>query len=171
MRHFPCARLSGLVARLLAGMLFATVIVIVPLGAHAASATRPAPGARLVYDAAHEITLEGTIQQVVTKHTVGSPAGMHLLVAGPEGLTDAHVGPFLTKSTKAALVAGMPVKIVGSTSMLHGKSYLLARQLTVGEKTVTVRSKRGIMMPPHSDNLRPHPSKKPSQTESKGGAR
>jgi hypothetical protein len=124
-----------------------------------------------MYDAAHEITLNGTIREVVTKHTVGSPAGMHLMVAGPEGLVDTHVGPFLNKQTKAALVAGATVRIVGATTSLHGKSYLLARQLTIGENTVTVRSVRGIILAPRSDRARPARTRKPSQTEPTGGAR
>jgi hypothetical protein len=150
-------------------MLFATIVV--PLGAYAASATHPGHGFGPVYDAAHEITVNGTIEAVVTKHTVGSPAGMHLMVAGPNGLTDTHVGSFLSKNTKAALVVGMPVKIVGATAMLHGKSYLLARQLTVGEKTVTVRSERGVMLPPHSDHAPRPKTRKQLKTESTGGAR
>jgi len=159
---------TRLVARLLAGLLFATVAV--PLGAHAASVSRPGRGFGPVYDAAHEITLEGTIQQVVTKHSVGTPPGMHLLVAGPKGLVDAHVGAFLSKQTKAALVAGMPVRIVGATATLHGKSYLLARQLTFGENTVTIRSPHGIIMPPHSDTPRVR-TRKPAETKFNGGAR
>ena len=168
MKHFRVTKTTGLIARLLAGLLFATVVV--PLGARAASVSRSGHGFGPVYDAAHEIALNGTIQEVITKHTAGSPAGMHLLVAGPGGLVDAHVGPFLSKETKAALVAGRPVKIVGATTTLHGKSYLLARQLTVGENIVTVRSSRGILMPPHSDAARAR-IKKSSQTEHNGGAR
>jgi len=160
---------TRLVARLLTGLLFATVAV--PLGAHAASVSRPGRGGGPVYDAAHEITVEGTIQEVVTKHTVGTPPGMHLMVAGPQGLVDVHLGPFMSKQTKEALQAGMPVRIVGATTSLHGKTYLLARQITFGESTVTVRSPRGIIMPPHSDNATHHRPTKTSQPETNGGAR
>jgi hypothetical protein len=168
MKHFRVTKPTGLIARLLVGLLFATIVV--PLGARAASVTRSGHGFGPVYDAAHEITLDGTIQEVITKHTAGSPAGVHLMVTGPQGLVNAHIGPFLSKEIKAALVAGMPVKIVGATTTLHGKSYLLARELTIGEKTVTVRSVRGILMPPRSDAARAR-TKKPSETESNGGAR
>ena len=160
---------TRLIAGLLPGLLFATMAV--SLDAHAASEPRPGRGFGLVYDAAHEITVEGTIQEVVIKHTAGTPPGMHLLVAGPQGLVDAHVGPFLSKQTKAALVAGMPVRIVGATTSLHGKTWLLARQVTFGESTVTVRSPRGIIMPPHSDNATHHRPAKTSQPETNGGAR
>lgn len=155
MKHVPGSKPIGFGTRWLAAPLFAIMfaimfasmfaIIAVPPGAHAASETHPAQGFGPVYDAAHETTLNGTIQQVVTKHTIGSPAGMHLMVAGPQGLVDAHVGPFLSKETRAALQAGMPVNIIGATTVLHGKSYFLARQLTVGDRNITVRNKRGFL--------------------------
>jgi hypothetical protein len=139
---------ARLIAGLLTGLLFA--IVSIPLGAQPAPETRAGRGFGPVYDAAHETTLNGTIREVVTRHAVGSPAGMHLLVAGPGGTIDAHVGPFLSKQTKEALQKGTPVQIVGAMSSLHGKDYLLARQVTVGGRTVKVRSDRGILVPEHA---------------------
>lgn len=169
MKLVPGSKPIGLGTSLLAALLFA--IIAVPQGDLAASETHPAQGFGPVYDAAHETTLNGTIQQVITKHTVGSPAGMHLIVVGPQGLVDAHVGPFLLKEMKTAVVAGMPIRIVGATTLLHGKSYFLARQVTIGDRTVTVRSPRGIMLPPHSD-VAPHGrTRKSAQTEKDGGAR
>ena len=75
-------------ARMIAGVLTALLfaIVAVPLGAQPASESRPGRGFGPVYDTAHETTLNGTIREVVTKHVAGSPAGMHLLVAGPQGV-------------------------------------------------------------------------------------
>lgn len=169
MKHVPGSKPISFGTGLLATLLFA--IIVVPVGALAASETHPAHGFGPVYDAAHETTLEGTIQQVVTKHTVGSPAGMHLMVAGPQGLVDAHVGPFLNREIKTAVTAGMPVRIVGSTTMLHGKSYFLARQVTIGDHTVTVRSPRGILMPPHSDAAPHSKTRMTAQTQNAGGAR
>ena len=129
---------------LLASLLFA--MLAVPLGAQTAAESRPGSGFGPTYDVAHEIVLEGTIQEVVTEHAVGSPVGTHLLVAGPQGLTDAHVGPFLTQETKDALLTGAQVQMVGARLSLHGKDYLLVRQLTVGGRSVTVRSKHGLLV-------------------------
>jgi hypothetical protein len=139
---------TQLTAGLLAGLLLA--ILAVPLGAQLAPETRATRAVGPVYDAAHEITLNGTIQEVVTKRVAGSPVGMHLLVAGPEGVVDAHVGPYLTKDTQEALHAGLPVQIVGAVEQLHGKSILLARQLIFGGRTVTVRSENGFLMRAHA---------------------
>jgi hypothetical protein len=142
-----CTRLkirARMIAGLLTGLLFAGLAV--PLGAQPASESRTGRGFGPVYDTAHETTLNGTIREVVTKHVAGSPAGMHLLVAGPQGVVDAHVGPYLSKQTTETLKAGAPVRIVGAVLSLHGKDYLLARELTVGGRTVKVRSERGVLV-------------------------
>jgi hypothetical protein len=107
---------------------------------------------------------------VVSKHVPGSPAGIHLLVAGPQGVVDAHVGPFLSKETKESLQAGMPVRIVGAMSLLEGKNYLLARELTVDGSTLTVRSKHGLLLPVHSPRAQRARTEKTAQVEGNGGA-
>ncbi len=139
---------ARMIAGLLTGLLLAGLAV--PLGAQPASESRTGRGFGPVYDAAHETTLNGTIREVVTKHVAGSPPGMHLLVAGPQGVVDAHVGPYLSKQTTETLKAGAPVRIVGAVLSLHGKDYLLARELTVGGRTVKVRSERGVLVPERS---------------------
>jgi hypothetical protein len=167
---------TRLIAGLLSGLLLATMAV--SLDAHAASVSRTGRGFGPVYDAAHETTFEGTIQEVVLKHTPGSPGGMHLMVAGPRGLVDAHVGPFISKETKEVLKPGVPVRIVGASTTVRGKAYFMARQLTVDGNTVTVRSPRGFLLPAHSD--RPHVTRSKAGTKIettrtepsfKGGAR
>jgi hypothetical protein len=150
-RFMKCPRT---VAGLLAGLMFA--VLAVPLGAETAPPSRVGHGFGPFYDAAHEITITGTIQEVVTKHVAGSPAGMHLLVAGPQGLVDSHVGPFLSKENKAILQAGTPIQIVGAMSVVRGKSYFFVRQLTIGDNTVTVRGKHGLLLLGHSRH--PFPS-------------
>jgi hypothetical protein len=144
MKHFRITKPTQLIAGLLSGLLFATMAV--PLGAQPASESRPGRGFGPVYDAAHETTINGTIREVVTKHALGSPAGMHLLVAGPEGVVDAHVGPFPSKDTLEALHTGLPIQIVGAMERLHGRQYLLARQLIFGGRTVTIRSRAGFLL-------------------------
>jgi hypothetical protein len=153
---------TPLIAGLMAGLLVA--IVSVPLVAQPTTETRPpAKGFGADYDAAHETTLNGTIEKITTKREIGKPAGMHLLVSGPSGVVDAHVGYFLNKEAKESLQEGMPVKIVGAMSTIHGKSYLLARLVTVGDRTIRVRSKHGILAPeptgtPHKRNSNRKPA-------------
>jgi hypothetical protein len=152
---------TRLIAGLLSGLLFATMAV--SLDAHAASVSRHGQGFGPVYDAAHEITFEGTIQEVVAKHAPGTPGGMHLMVAGPRGLVDAHIGPFMTKQTKEALQSGVPIRIVGASTAVRGKTIFLARQLTVDGNTVTVRNPRGFLVRAHSN--RPHVGRSKARTK------
>ena len=157
---------TQLTAWLLACLLLA--ILAVPLGAQLAPETRATRAVGPVYDAAHEITLNGTIQEVVTKRVAGSPVGMHLLVAGPEGVVDAHVGPYLTKDTQEALHAGLPVQIVGAVEQLHGKSILLARQLIFGGRTVTVRNENGFLVRAHGPRPDSGPDNRNANTTQTG---
>ena len=143
MRRIRLTKPIPMIAGLVAGLLFA--ILAVPLGAQPASETHVGHGFGVIYDRAHEITLSGDVQQVVTRHIVGTPGGMHLLVTGPRGLVDAHIGPFLSKEMNEALHTGTPVQIVGAMATLNGKNYLLARELTVGGTTITVRSEHGFL--------------------------
>jgi hypothetical protein len=160
---------APIIAGLLSGLLFA--ILAVPLGAQPAPESRSPRGFGPFYDAAHEIILHGDIQQVVTRRVPGGPVGMHLLVAGPEGLVDAHVGPFLSKEMKDALHTGTPVQIVGAMTSVNGKNYLLARELNVGGSTVKVRSKTGLLLRAHPARVAPAGSQKISQLAPDGGAR
>jgi hypothetical protein len=98
------------------------------------------------YKSAPEVTITGTVEQVITKHILGSPAGMHLLVSGNQGMVDVHVGPFMSKSTKEALHMGLPLQVVGAMETFHGKQYLLARQLIYGGQTVNVRNSNGLLL-------------------------
>ena len=158
-------------ARLSAGLLFCLLFAVValPLGAQPASESRPGRGFGPVYDAAHEITITGTVHEVVTKHTLGSPVGMHLLVSQAESTIDAHVGSFLAKDVQEALHTGLPVQIVGSMQEIHGKQYLLARQLIFGGRTVAVRNEHGFLV--HNVAKRTRATVSVSQHEVNGGAR
>jgi hypothetical protein len=133
----PRRRIAGLITFLL-------LISGSFLRAQTSTVTAGKQGLGPEYDAAHEITVEGTIQRVVTQHMIGAPAGWHVMIAGPQGLVDAHLGPFLSDQTKSALRGGAPVQILGAMLSLNGKDFLLARQLTVGGRTVIVRSEHGL---------------------------
>jgi len=142
-------------------------LLVTPLIAQPARAPQSGRGFGPVYDAAHEITLNGTVQEVVSKHALGSPAGMHLLVAGPEGTVDAHVGSFLSKDTREALHLGLPIQIVEAMETLHGKQYLLARQLIFGGRMVTVRNRNGFLV----DERFGSRNRRNAKSEMNGGAR
>lgn len=128
-------------------------ILAIPTSAQVAPESHAGRGFGPAYDAAHETILVGTIQEVVNEHVAGTPAGMHLLVAGLKGVVDAHVGSFLTEQKKDALHAGAQVLIVGVAVQLQDKEYFLARELRVGGRTVTIRNSRGCLVYPHADRI------------------
>jgi hypothetical protein len=172
MRRTCLTKPTSMIAGLLVGLLFATLTV--PLGAETAPKTRVGKGFGVPYDAAHEITLSGNIEQVINnKHAVGTPAGMHLLVAGPKGMVDAQVGPFLPKATREALHTGTPVEIVGARMEVRGKSYLVARELKFGGTTVEVRNKHGFLVRFHGTpaRLARNKAREMAKVELNGGAR
>jgi hypothetical protein len=164
MRRSRVTQAIPLIAGLLLSLLL--VIVAVPLGAQPASETNIRSPRALGYNKAQEITVSGNIESVVSQRVLGSPAGLHILVNAPEGVMDAHLGPYMTKETKEALHAGTPVQIVGAVEKVRGKEYLLAREITFGGQTVAVRSKTGLLLHPRA--IRPKTSNPAAQN---GGVR
>lgn len=163
---------DGMIAGLLTGLLFA--VLAVQLGAQTAPDSHAGLGFGPAYDAAHETIFNGTIQEVVVTRVPGSPAGTHLLVAGPQGVVDTSVGPFLSKETKETLQTGAPVRIVGATLSLNGKEYCAARELTVSGRTVTVRNEHGLLVHEISSRIarsKPEDKTNTSQAELAGDAR
>jgi hypothetical protein len=94
--------------------------------------------------AADEIKLAGTIQKVVSDPASGHPQGIHLIVASPQGIFDVSAGPYLAKDIKDSLATGQPVQVNGVLRTLSGQSYLLAREMTVAGRQVTVRNEYGF---------------------------
>lgn len=145
-------------------------ILGIPLGAQVAP--QP-PAGRVVapaYDAAHETTLTGTIQGVVAKHEKGSAPGMHLMIAGSQGVVDAHLGPYLDSDTRTALREGTLVQIVGAMETSRGKNVLLARQLVFSGRTVNIRNAQGFLIRAQAGRALSPKTDKTAETESKGGS-
>src|SRR5208282_3240529 len=100
-------------SRMIVGLMIVGLVAMAaaPLSAQERE-SHPGRGFNAPYDAAHEITVNGTVKEIVTRHALGTAPGMHLLVSGADGVVDAHVGSFLTEETRAALHEGLPVQIV-----------------------------------------------------------
>lgn len=128
------------------------------LVAQSATEVQATHGRAPIYDPARETTVVGTVQEVITKHTAGGPAGMLLVVAGPNGVVNAHLGPFVNAETKAALRVGEVVEIVGVTTHVREKEFFLVRELTVAGHTVEIRSAHGFLIFPHTNQPHGEPS-------------
>jgi len=133
-------------ARASANLLTGLLMAVFALASQAQPATGTQRPVMRAYDRAHEVTLNATIQTVVTKPGRGMPAGMHLIVAGPQGITDAHVGPYLSGATKAALQSGAALQMVGATETVRGRSFFLVRQIVINGRTINVRSANGFLI-------------------------
>jgi hypothetical protein len=93
-----------------------------------------------------EIAVLGTIRQVVSNHSGGGPAGIHILIDGPLGSFDASLGSYLSSEIRQALSNGEPVQITGVVRSANGKDYLLVRQLSVAGHQVTIRNANGFLV-------------------------
>jgi hypothetical protein len=131
----------------------AACVFLAVLSAHTAASEESSSAGRgfgFVYDPTREVALVGTVQEFVTKHVAGSPVGLHVLVSTSGKTIDAHIGPLLSKQVRGTLQVGELVQIVGVRENVHGKSFLLARQLIYGGRQVTVRNERGFFVRPAS---------------------
>lgn len=125
----------------------------------------------VAYDPAREVTFNAIVQEVVAEHAAHSPAGLHLLVASSKGPVDAHLGPYVSEDTRKALYAREAVQLVGVMDHIHGKDYLLARQLIFAGRLVTIRSEHGFLLLPHSARAARAVPDKPLQHDVNGAAR
>jgi hypothetical protein len=116
---------------------------------------------------ANDIVVVGSIQQVVSKHAPGTPAGTNLLLNSSQGVVDAHLGPYLSDDVRASLQKNQMVQVTGVFRTVNGKSYLLARQITVSGKQVNLRNEHGFLLRPEIPaSSRQHKG----QSEFNGGA-
>ena len=147
--HWTTGRLSVFV---LGVIIPGGVALVISTGATSAVAqslepsTAAAAGWNSASSSPGEVTMLGTIRQVVSDHVVGSPLGVHILIDGPLGSFDARLRSFLPGDVMQALSDGAPVQIVGAVRSVNGKDYLMARQLKVGGKVVTIRSSNGFLV-------------------------
>ncbi len=95
---------------------------------------------------AHDITIGGTIQQLIATRKPGSSAGVQLLVNGSQGSFTANLGTSLSSKVKQSLAQGAPVQISGTMQTINGKEYLLARTLTISGNQIIVRNENGFLV-------------------------
>jgi hypothetical protein len=65
---------------------FCLVLLSMFTPAVALAQAAPAPfESRTLGTPAHDVAMAGTVQEVITTHTLGTPAGMKLVAEGPQG--------------------------------------------------------------------------------------
>ena len=95
---------------------------------------------------AKDITMAGTVQQLITTHPSGAPDGVQLTVNGPQGSFTASLGPNLSQEMQQSLSEGAPVQISGQMQTINGQQYLLAHKLTIDGKQIIVRNDNGFLI-------------------------
>ena len=122
-----------------------------------------------LYDAAKEVTFEGTVESLVTKPAPGKMLGGHLIVSTAKGSVDGEIGAFVLRGSHAfTATPGEKVKITGVMATIHGQQAFLVRTIETPDRTVVVRDAHGFFVVPgaHRPVLRTS-----SLTSSQGGAR
>lgn len=109
----------------------------------AATATASAPNSQaVIYDASKETTIGGTISKIETLSS-GEFFGAHISVETSQGAVDAHLGG-ASVAKGLALSQGESVELVGVMANVNGQNVFLARILSTGSKTFTLRSTKGV---------------------------
>jgi len=131
------------VAGLLTGLLLATLAV--PLGA------QPARQPHQFYDISKEVTLSGTVSEVLAKAASGTLPGPHLLFATSSGKVDASLGASALRGKNALSVApGKEVAVTGVMKTIRGQYVFVARIVKVDGKAYMLRNQHGVPMSPLS---------------------
>jgi len=94
----------------------------------------------------HDIAITGTVQELTTAQTLGAPGGIQLVVEGPQGAFTASLGSMLSDQVQQTLSPGTPVQISGVMETINGKSYLLARKLSVAGDQIVIRNDHGFLV-------------------------
>lgn len=124
-----------------------TPLSVVLVFAFALTAAAQHRTALAAFDSSHLVTMQGTIQEVISHPTPGTLLGEHLTVATTTGIHDVHIGPYVAKSAAGKnLHANASVIVVGSPVSLSGKQVFLATQLVVNGQTIPVRNQSGFLI-------------------------
>jgi hypothetical protein len=147
-------------------------VLFVALPAVLSAANESAPPKRVprppLYDVAKEVTLEGTVENLITKPAPGKMLGGHLMVSTASGSVDGQIGEFvLHGSHPFTATPGEKVKITGVMVTIHGQQGFLVRTIETPERTVVVRDAHGFFIVPGTRPV----TRNSSPISSEGGAR
>ncbi len=109
----------------------------------AASSTRKASDTGPKYDAANQIKIKGVIEDV--KDTPGDSSGTYLTVKTDTGTVIVYVAPaeFL-KEIDTSFNKGDQIEVLGAKNTGPEGEEVLAKELTVGSNTTTLRDESGV---------------------------
>lgn len=101
------------------------------------------PGPR--YDTKTETTVTGTIDEINQQDSYCPGGGTHLVLKTEKGNLDVRLGPTkFVESQKFELKKGDSVQVIGSKLDSKAGAFIIARQVTSGGKTLTLRNEKGF---------------------------
>jgi hypothetical protein len=121
-----------------------SLLLLLALVATVALAQNRGKGQGPMYDPSAEATITGTIEEIQALDMM-CQSGTHLTVKTDKGNTEVALGPtkFLADQ-KLELKKGDQVQIVGAKANTKRGEMFVARQVTNGGKTVTLRDDKGV---------------------------
>ncbi len=127
----------------------AVVVSALLAGSLAAAQPRAGRGMGMMphYDKSTEMTVKGIVEAV----SVGQPGmpgmgmGTHLTFKTETGDIDVHVGPgWWLSEQKLEFAKGDQLEIVGSSVTFNAGKALIAREITKGDRKITLRDANGV---------------------------
>jgi hypothetical protein len=127
------------------------VAMIAMLGVAGSASAQPcdccsgAGNAGQFYSSATETTVAGTVEEVRTVSLPGGGrGGLHLSLNTSSGPVEVHVGPtWYVSSRNITFAKGDAVTLIGSKMSMSGREVLVAREITKGQQTLTLRAANG----------------------------
>ena len=95
------------------------------------------------WNSANEVSVTGTIHEIVNGSTSGLPAGINLLLDSSPSFQYVSLGSQLNSSTKSELAAGQAVTLKGIVTSIDGQKVFVVRELTVNQQTTHIRNAKG----------------------------
>ena len=98
------------------------------------------------YNPATETTVTGSVDSVENLPSPGrGGGGLHLMLAGPTGRIDVHVGPAsFVASRNVTFAQGDALTVTGSKVTVDGEDAVIAREIKKGDQVLTLRDAKGF---------------------------
>jgi hypothetical protein len=129
-------------ATLLGGVLAAAPLLAQAPAAPAPPAKAPAAAKAPEYDPKAEVTFKGTVEDFHESQMRGDHPGLHLIVKTETESIEVHACPVrFMKELDFALEKGDAVTVIGSRP--GGTGVVVAREITKGQTSLTLREKSG----------------------------
>lgn len=118
------------------------VCLLVPAVAAQPGPAPGRPGPR--YDKTTEVTVDGTVKEVLFADDARGRKGLHLTLEAGEKAWEVHVGPAAYVETKGfSFAAGDAIGVIGSRIEIDGKPVLIPRHITKGDAKLELRDGEG----------------------------